>query len=115
MLACPLVKLAHLVCRLAVRLDLHRGFPLGRRVTERGAIRNTVRAGVQPIILHELRRFLIHARRGRASRREDHESGLAAHLHKAGRSEEHTYELQSLMRISYAVFCLKKKKNKPTQ
>src|SRR3546814_9986574 len=31
---------------------------------------------------------------------------------RAGRSEEHTSELQSLMRISYAVFCLKKKKNK---
>src|SRR3546814_5852760 len=30
----------------------------------------------------------------------------------ANRSEEHTSELQSLMRISYAVFCLKKKKNK---
>src|SRR3546814_6390651 len=30
----------------------------------------------------------------------------------AGRSEEHTSELQSLMRISYAVFCLKKKKKK---
>src|SRR3546814_1829995 len=29
-----------------------------------------------------------------------------------GRSEEHTSELQSLMRNSYAVFCLKKKKNK---
>src|SRR3546814_1837027 len=29
------------------------------------------------------------------------------------RSEEHTSELQSLMRISYAVFCLKKKQNKP--
>src|SRR3546814_3187773 len=29
----------------------------------------------------------------------------------ADRSEEHTSELQSLMRISYAVFCLKKKKN----
>src|SRR3546814_3796744 len=28
------------------------------------------------------------------------------------RSEEHTSELQSLMRISYAVFCLKKKNNK---
>src|SRR3546814_10173344 len=28
------------------------------------------------------------------------------------RSEEHTFELQSLMRISYAVFCLKKKKKK---
>src|SRR3546814_8822527 len=29
--------------------------------------------------------------------------------HRAGRSEEHTSELQSLMRISYAVFCLKNK------
>src|SRR3546814_2529091 len=29
-----------------------------------------------------------------------------------GRSEEHTSELQSLMRISYAVFCLKKKKKR---
>src|SRR3546814_1433106 len=32
----------------------------------------------------------------------------------AGRSEEHTSELQSLMRISYAVLCLKKKKKKST-
>src|SRR3546814_4383937 len=31
------------------------------------------------------------------------------------RSEEHTSELQSLMRISYAVFCLKKKKNTKQQ
>src|SRR3546814_8599803 len=30
-----------------------------------------------------------------------------------GRSEEHTSELQSLMRISYAVFCLKKNRTKP--
>src|SRR3546814_5311235 len=30
--------------------------------------------------------------------------------HRCTRSEEHTSELQSLMRISYAVFCLKKKK-----
>src|SRR3546814_4080367 len=33
----------------------------------------------------------------------------------AERSEEHTSELQSLMRISYAVFCLKKKKNSRIQ
>src|SRR3546814_10052245 len=33
---------------------------------------------------------------------------------RPGRSEEHTSELQSLMRISYAVFCLKKKNNKKT-
>src|SRR3546814_5825368 len=31
------------------------------------------------------------------------------------RSEEHTSELQSLMRLSYAVFCLKKKKQKDKQ
>src|SRR3546814_13445767 len=31
---------------------------------------------------------------------------------RPGRSEEHTSELQSLMRISYAVFCLKKKKTR---
>src|SRR3546814_1105560 len=43
------------------------------------------------------------------------ETGLAALL-KAGRvrSEEHTSELQSLMRNSYAVFCFKKKKHKKT-
>src|SRR3546814_10516634 len=35
-------------------------------------------------------------------------------LHDKWRSEEHTSELQSLMRISYAVFCLKKKKYKIT-
>src|SRR3546814_10312317 len=35
--------------------------------------------------------------------------GLAFGLRVADRSEEHTSELQSLMRISYAVFCLKKK------
>src|SRR3546814_1445907 len=34
-----------------------------------------------------------------------------ARLSTGGRSEEHTSELQSLMRISYAVFCLKKKHN----
>src|SRR3546814_2825766 len=36
---------------------------------------------------------------------------IAEHLASEKRSEEHTSELQSLMRISYAVFCLKKKKN----
>src|SRR3546814_7443120 len=37
---------------------------------------------------------------------------LEADEDAADRSEEHTSELQSLMRISYAVFCLKKKKTK---
>src|SRR3546814_4187112 len=35
-------------------------------------------------------------------------AGIAVDGHDPGRSEEHTSELQSLLRISYAVFCLKK-------
>src|SRR3546814_3865400 len=69
--------------------------------------------------------FLIFLGQGNA----DHTAGLRVHggfaellrvhfakalepidLHLLARSEEHTSELQSLMRISYAVFCLKKKK-----
>src|SRR3546814_7903216 len=48
---------------------------------------------------------------GRRGRRGSRRCG-AAEQGVAGRSEEHTSELQSLMRISYAVFCLKKKKKK---
>src|SRR3546814_6964770 len=60
----------------------------------------------QPRIGHHLRRH-----RDRASAR----GGPRSHRHQCvlserrDRSEEHTSELQSLMRISYAVFCLKKK------
>src|SRR3546814_9681890 len=45
-----------------------------------------------------------HSRRWTAARRQETDP----------RSEEHTSELQSLMRISYAVFCLNKKKTKKT-
>src|SRR3546814_1132385 len=47
-------------------------------------------------------------------RRLDGRRGGAARQLPLSRSEEHTSELQSLMRISYAVFCLKKKKQKYT-
>src|SRR3546814_5885326 len=49
------------------------------------------------------------------TRRSDRAAGReqdGGDLETAQRSEEHTSELQSLMRISYAVFCLKKKKMK---
>src|SRR3546814_1297544 len=39
---------------------------------------------------------------------------VMSHLGRPQRSEEHTSELQSLMRISYAVFCLQKKNTHPT-
>src|SRR3546814_9817748 len=61
--------------------------------TVAGAVRAAV--DLRPAILN------VHASGGRAM--------MAA---AAERSEEHTSELQSLMRISYAVFCLKKKKRK---
>src|SRR3546814_6581017 len=44
----------------------------------------------------------------------DRALGLKMKVIAYDRSEEHTSELQSLMRISYAVFCLKKKKKKNT-
>src|SRR3546814_6946088 len=53
-----------------------------------------------------------HAERlGHAGHGVRREHAGAGTLGRAGRSEEHTSELQSLMRISYAVFCLKKKNN----
>src|SRR3546814_6206532 len=43
--------------------------------------------------------------------REKVQGASAYHAVTAGRSEEHTSELQSLIRLSYAVFCLKKKQS----
>src|SRR3546814_4222283 len=72
------------------------------------------------------RPFLLLALRNKPKRREPYASRIAVHQSTSDkercraaphhhpcqlRSEEHTSELQSLMRISYAVFCLKKKKN----
>src|SRR3546814_937449 len=50
---------------------------------------------------------IVDTRRRREMLRRVHAS---SRQRNTGRSEEHTSELQSLMRISYAVFCLKKKK-----
>src|SRR3546814_4496898 len=50
-------------------------------------------------------------RAGLPVRRRDFGALVGAGAIASMRSEEHTSELQSLMRISYAVFCLKKKKN----
>src|SRR3546814_6037531 len=67
-------------------------------------------------VRHDLTRKLRLAdllRRSQAARWRD--ARAAGRLQRAGavrRSEEHTSELQSLMRISYAVFCLKKKNHK---
>src|SRR3546814_8467925 len=62
-----------------------------------------------PLLRHTLRAFAAHPAVGTV-RAVIHPDDRA--LYDA-RSEEHTSELQSLMRISYAVFCLKKKKKEP--
>src|SRR3546814_2129081 len=61
---------------------------------------------VQPLDAARLSGAVGAVRRGAA---EPAAAGLGAAAGAALRSEEHTSELQSLMRISYAVFCLKKK------
>src|SRR3546814_6079579 len=49
------------------------------------------------------------------ARGQDLRQVVAGETEQQRRSEEHTSELQSLMRISYAVFCLKKKKTQKSQ
>src|SRR3546814_4989268 len=62
-----------------------------------------------PVALLELSGNQLFVVRGAPERHEVRVVGTADGIQS--RSEEHTSELQSLMRISYAVFCLKKKKN----
>src|SRR3546814_2593832 len=74
----------------------------------------STRAADLPLAIDHFRYFAgcIRAQEGALSQIDD--DTVAYHFHEplgvVGRSEEHTSELQSLMRISYAVFCLKKKK-----
>src|SRR3546814_6742902 len=82
----------------------------------RSSLRKTVRAAYRivqggrrtpaPACPRHAGREAPHHRRGPTS------VPIFKRIETSGRSEEHTSELQSLMRISYAVFCLKKKKNK---
>src|SRR3546814_7571074 len=76
------------------------------------------RLGGQPVLAQPVRprqpfdAVLAHQHIGRAAVAADHADRTGKRLEApARRSEEHTSELQSLMRNSYAVFCLKKKKN----
>src|SRR3546814_7137626 len=66
------------------------------------------------IIRHSRHRDRVAARTKLSSAERRRRRGAADANDIASRSEEHTSELQSLMRISYAVFCLKKKKTKTT-
>src|SRR3546814_4115553 len=66
-----------------------------------------IAAGFDPIVLAS--ECVTQVRASAATVRDIVSVGKPAYGINTGRSEEHTSELQSLMRISYAVFCLKKK------
>src|SRR3546814_3431953 len=76
-----------------------------RRNRHRARAAGTQRAGQGPCATGA------HRCRSRAAAGEVDPAAVAARDRAPCRSEEHTSELQSLMRISYAVFCLKKKKH----
>src|SRR3546814_3845394 len=64
----------------------------------------------RPVVHHQIARNVAR-RMTEVAHRGDKDMGMILAHPARARSEEHTSELQSLMRISYAVFCLKKKKN----
>src|SRR3546814_9900647 len=90
------------IARLPVDADIVAAQPLGDRA--RGA-------GAEEGIEHDRAR-LGRGEQDAIEQRLGFLGGMRLHAVHLHRSEEHTSELQSLMRNSYAVFCLKKKKNK---
>src|SRR3546814_10228051 len=74
--------------------------------------RGRLRADRDPAPAHVGQELGRHPPRRRCPRPLLHQAAHRQLRHHQRRSEEHTSELQSLMRISYAVFCLKKKKKK---
>src|SRR3546814_7437221 len=85
---------------------------LGNRAARRFPLRlrRRSRAGMRPRGARS--RLRAGARRARGRYRLLRRALMLTEINFDSRSEEHTSELQSLMRISYAAFCLKKKKKK---
>src|SRR3546814_6594218 len=98
----------------ARHLSLQRGGGLRDKAAEPLVIARRVQVlQRRPLQRDPGRHPLVEHRRGAARLIAARHLELRDHV-GAIRSEEHTSELQSLMRISYAVFCLKTKKNKKT-
>src|SRR3546814_5184580 len=94
-----------------MRIDIH-----GHEIKVTAALRDYVESKFERLSRHFEQPFEIRTQLGldKPNHRAEATINLSGQiLHAdASRSEEHTSELQSLMRISYAVFCLKKKKKK---
>src|SRR3546814_8934520 len=94
-------------CPYTTLVRSNRGGRGGRR--DRASPRAQSRGRPAGPVAGSIRAVLARNQAGFERRGQSYHGGVALY---AGRSEEHTSELQSLMRISYAVFCLKKKKTK---
>src|SRR3546814_5656299 len=92
--------------------DLQNALRPRRRPRRRRRGGRLVRLGREPLLLGPEAQ---HRRRGTGDVSVTEPSPLGGEGCESLRSEEHTSELQSLMRISYAVFCLKKKKTEPNR
>src|SRR3546814_10017714 len=90
-----------------IKLALHPALNSTKTRQVRQIVRRAIASGIAPP-----RIWYRHASANRAPSSRTSATNHA--VAQGARSEEHTSELQSLMRISYAVFCLKKKKNTHT-
>src|SRR3546814_8472490 len=101
-----------------IRLRKHREQPVGRRLHRGIGLGSLPQAPPQaaPAIMGERQKLILRQpdqRRHQQCRKRQIIARLKREAdERKHRSEEHTSELQSLMRISYAVFCLKKKNTK---
>src|SRR3546814_6321139 len=86
--------------------------PVATRIVPRRSALNKPGVPVRAVVRYEVQQQLQTALVGRSQQGIEILQRPEARIDAAIRSEEHTSELQSLMRISYAVFCLKKKKRK---
>src|SRR3546814_9167240 len=104
--ALDLVEYEHQVALVAnVAQRLEEGL---RRGADTALALNRLDEETRTIVIDEVERGVDVVERRIGEARQQRVEALAQ-LFLIGRSEEHTSELQSLMRISYAVFCLKKK------
>src|SRR3546814_7511329 len=98
---------------LVILVGLFLQYPL-RSVVERSQREASQKHALLVETIDGLETIKATAAEGRVQKSWERFVGLSAASSGPARSEEHTSELQSLMRISYAVSCLKKTQNHPT-
>src|SRR3546814_9385960 len=107
--ACPLWKSDRHACSIGLLIQLS-----GRSGAASAQARRMAGNAWSAVTRNLSERIVLRSDRDKCSPLNGRIARLFGSTQKISRSEEHTSELQSLMRISYAVFCLKKKKTNTT-